>query len=91
MAGPRRPPAAGLLLGAAAMVPVPILAGALAAWALYPAWAGLAARLSVLWAATILIFLAGIRRGLSFRQPGGATGAQLGGTAAGLGVRGRNG
>ena len=68
-----RTPWVSLVLAYAAMVP--IVAGSLAAWV----WPedGLAAELTTAWAGGVLCFLAGARRGLSFRQEGGPTLAQL--------------
>ena len=69
-----RPPLVSFLLAYAAMLP--IVAGA--AWTLWDAAdRAVALRLTVAWAGAVLCFLAGVRRGLSFRQPGGATLAQL--------------
>jgi hypothetical protein len=73
----RRVPALSLVLGYGATLP--FVAGAAAAWLLGrggPA-AALAADLTVLWGGAILVFLAGVRRGLSFRTEGGPTLAQL--------------
>lgn len=88
MREPERPPAEAVLLGAAAMAP--LVAGAALAWVGGPGWLGPVAGMTVLWAGAILIFLAGVPRGLSFRQPGGATGLQrasmLGLFAVGLGA-----
>lgn len=68
---PRHTPALGLLLGLGAVAP--IAAGTVAAWTLAADWAALAVRLAVLWAGAILVFLSGVRRGLSFRTPGSET------------------
>lgn len=68
-------PADGVLLGYGAMLPFPV--------ALVVIWLGpeassvLAVAALRLWGAAILIFLAGVRRGLSFRTPGGPRPAQL--------------
>ena len=65
----RRVPALGLVLGYGAMVP--FVAGAAAAWLLgHGGPAALATDLTVLWGGAILAFLAGVRRGLSFRTEG---------------------
>jgi Protein of unknown function (DUF3429) len=78
----RRVPALSLVLGYGATVP--FVAGAAAAWLLgRGGLAALAADLTVLWGGAILVFLAGVRRGLSFRTEGGPTPAQL---AASLGL-----
>ncbi len=63
---PRRPPASSIILGYG---PALVLVGlAVAAWA-WPALPWLP--LGQLWAAAILLFLSGVRRGLSFFTPGG--------------------
>ncbi len=62
-------PALGLFLGAAAMVPFVLLAAAL--WLAPGGWQPVAFRLLVYWGTSVLGFLAGVRRGLSFRTPGG--------------------
>lgn len=60
-------PLLGLVFGWAPMVPFGV--GAVAAWTLGdPA---LTVRLTIIWGGAILAFLAGVRRGLSFRSPGG--------------------
>ena len=56
---------------------VPFVVGAAAAWLLPAASRALAADATVLWAAAILLLLAGVRRGLSFRTESGPTVAQL--------------
>ena len=75
IAKPQTTPALSLGLGFGAMAPI----AATSALALSEN-AGLA-RLgrvaSVVWSASILLFLAGVRRGLSFRQPGGPTTGQI--------------
>jgi hypothetical protein len=71
---PARPPRLSLLLGWAAMAPFPLLA---AAAALAPPSAQLAAASAGLWGGAILAFLAGVRRGVSFRQPGGPVARQI--------------
>jgi hypothetical protein len=71
----RRVPALSLVLGHGATVP--FVAGAAAAWLLGQGPAALAADLTALWGGAILVFLAGVRRGLSFRTEGGPTPAQL--------------
>jgi len=75
MDGPARIPLLSLILGYCAMLPFAI--GALAAWLLAGA-AAPATDLVVLWGGAILAFLAGVRRGLSFRTDGGPTAAQIG-------------
>ena len=74
-----RPPVVSVLLAYAAMLP--IVAGvAITLWLgrARPADQALAVRLTVDWAGAVICFLAGVRRGLSFRQPGGSTLSQLG-------------
>jgi hypothetical protein len=80
----RTPPVSAALAYAAM---VPLLAGAAAVW-LLPAQAPAILRASLAWAGALLCFFSGVRRGLSFRQPGGATAAQLATTLLlfGLGV-----
>ena len=68
-------PGLSMLLGFGPMVP--FVVGAIAVWALPPASAGLAAALTITWGAAILAFFSGVRRGLSFRTPGGAQPAQI--------------
>lgn len=71
---PRSVPPESLFFGGIAMVPFPVGA----ALAFLPGGAGaLFADLTLLWGAAILTFLAGVRRGVSFRTPGGPTKAQL--------------
>ncbi len=76
----RRAPASSLLLGAGAMLP--IVAGALAVL-VSAGWASWLIHVVIIWAAAVLCFLGGVRRGLSFRQFGGAT---VGEVAASLSV-----
>lgn len=71
----RRAPAVSLLLAYAAVLPIPF--GSTLAWALPPDPASLAARVTMIWAAAVLCFLAGVWRGLSFRQPGGVHWTQV--------------
>lgn len=72
---PARTPALSLLLGHGAIVPLAL--GAVGAWSLPEAAGDLAVRGSILWGAVILIFLAGVRRGLSFRTVRGPTCPQI--------------
>ena len=68
-------PLDGLLLGYGPMLPFP---AAVAAALLAPAdLAATAVSLAILWGAAILMFLGGVRRGLSFRTPGGPRASQL--------------
>ncbi len=72
---PRRTPALSLLLGYGAMLPFAI--GAAAVWLLAGEGARFVADLTLLWGAAILVFLAGVRRGVSFRTENGPTAAQV--------------
>ncbi len=67
----RQAPVASLLLAFAATVPM--AAGAAAALALPRRDADAIGLLTTRWAGGVLCFLSGVRRGLSFRQPGGST------------------
>lgn len=68
-------PLDGLVLGYGPMLPFPAaVAGVLLA---SPTLADLASMLVVLWGAAILMFLGGVRRGLSFRTPGGPRPSQI--------------
>lgn len=69
-----RTPWISFFLAYAAMAP--IVAGAVAVW-VFPADALLLARLTVAWSGAVVCFLAGVRRGLSFRQDDGPTFAQI--------------
>jgi hypothetical protein len=62
-------------LGWAAMAP--LVACAMAAWLTAGSFREVAMSLAIIWGGAILAFLAGVRRGLSFRPPGGAQGARL--------------
>lgn len=56
---------------------VPFVAGAILAWWLTGPRAFLVLQATALWGCAILLFLSGVRRGLSFRTEGGPTLAQL--------------
>ncbi len=71
---PVRPPAEDVLLAYAAIVP--ITAGALALF-VWPGGADAVLPLVLVWAGAVVTFLSGVRRGVSFRMPDGATLAQL--------------
>ncbi len=71
---PAATPALSLVLGYLAVLP--FAAGAVAAW-LGGGLMLLAVQAVALWGAAILIFLSGVRRGLSFRTPGGPRGRQI--------------
>ncbi len=68
-------PAISLLLAYAALVP--IVLGTVATLALGRKRVPATTRLTIAWAGAVLCFLAGVRRGLSFRQPGGTTLSQV--------------
>ena len=68
-------PALSLLLAYAAMVPIAM--GTAASLVLDRDRRPTVTGLTVTWAGAVLCFLAGVRRGLSFRQPGGSTVAQV--------------
>ena len=75
MAGARRIPPLSLLLGYGPMALFPLLG--LATWFAPPWPAFLAAQASQAWAGVMLVFLAGVRRGLSFFTDGGPRPAQI--------------
>ena len=64
-----------ILLGYGPMLPFAFGAGAV--WVLTGTWRIEAIVLTTLWASAILAFLAGVRRGLSFRTEGGPAIAQI--------------
>jgi len=66
-------PAPGMIFGWAAMLP--FVCGAIAVWMLRDA--GSAVRPTIIWGGAVLAFLAGVRRGLSFRTPDGENAAQI--------------
>ena len=73
---PLHAPALSLILGYGATIP--FIAGAAgAAFINNTAIVQLCLDLIVLWGAAILLFLAGVRRGLSFRSPNGVTPGQI--------------
>jgi hypothetical protein len=73
---PLHTPALSLILGYGATLP--FIAGAAGAALIHDtAIAQLCLDLIVLWGAAILLFLAGVRRGLSFRTPNGPTAGQI--------------
>lgn len=67
-------PRSSFLLGTAAMLP--IVVGALISFAA-PEESSWLVPAVILWSGAVLCFLGGVRRGLSFRQPGGSTVGQL--------------
>ena len=68
-------PAMSLLLGYGPVLL--IVVGTVASWAVDGSRRAFFAHLTIIWAATILAFLAGVRRGLSFRTRGGPAPAQI--------------
>ena len=56
---------------------IPFVVGAILAWVTRGAIRAEIVLLTIIWAASILAFLAGVRRGLSFRTEGGPAVAQL--------------
>jgi hypothetical protein len=73
---PLHAPALSLILGYGATIP--FIAGAAgAAFINNAAIVQLCLDLIVLWGAAILLFMAGVRRGLSFRAPNGVTSGQI--------------
>ncbi len=72
---PAETPWLGLFLGSIAMVP--FVPGAAIFWLGPEAWRGAALAFTLYWGGAILTFLAGVRRGVSFRTPGGVTAAQI--------------
>ena len=73
MTDPRdpRPPANSLVFGYGAMLP--LVLAAIAAWVLPRAWPVTAVHLAVIWAALVLAFVGGVRRGFGFATPGAST------------------
>jgi hypothetical protein len=64
-----------LLLGTSAIVP--LVACAALAWFAPTAWAPIGRTLAVIWAASLLAFFAGVRRGLTFSEAGGGRAGEL--------------
>jgi hypothetical protein len=56
---------------------LPFAVGAAGAWLLRGDLGDLAATLTILWGCAILLFLSGVRRGVSFRTEGGPTLVQI--------------
>ena len=56
---------------------LPFVLGGVAAWTCSGIWRSEAILLTIVWGASIVAFLAGVRRGLSFRTDGGPAIAQL--------------
>ena len=57
---------------------VPFALGAVCSWVAAGPWRVAIMDATILWGCAILTFLAGVRRGVSFRTPGGVTFAQIG-------------
>ena len=72
---PHETPWLGVFFGYVAMVP--FVPGVIAFWLAPEPWRGAALALTLFWGAAIVSFLAGVRRGVSFRTPGGATAGQI--------------
>jgi hypothetical protein len=71
----REVPWLSVVLGYGPMLP--FVAGAIVVWTMRDAVRGEVLLLTIIWAAAILAFLSGARRGLSFRTEGGPTLAQI--------------
>ncbi|WP_183434706.1 DUF3429 domain-containing protein [Methylobacterium sp. R2-1] len=72
---PRAVPWLSVVFGYGPMLP--FVAGAVLVWVLRGPTAEAVFTLTLLWACAILLFLSGVRRGVSFRTEGGATLAQI--------------
>lgn len=72
---PRAVPWLSVVFGYGPMLP--FVAGAVLVWLLPEAVAEPVFTLTLLWGCAILLFLSGVRRGVSFRTEGGATFAQI--------------
>lgn len=68
-------PTDSLIFGYGPMLP--LVAAGIGAWVLPEPWPMLAVRLAVIWAALILAFIGGVRRGFGFATPGASTVAEL--------------
>ena len=56
---------------------VPFIFGVVAAWWFPEPWRLVALQLTALWGSAIMLFLSGVRRGISFRTEGGPTWSQM--------------
>jgi len=56
---------------------VPFILGVVVAWWFPEPWRLIALRLTALWGSAIMLFLSGVRRGLSFRTKDGPTLSQM--------------
>ena len=70
-----RVPWASIVFGYGPMLP--LVAAAVAAWALPQPWPLIAVQLAVTWAAVILAFIAGVRRGFGFGQDRASTPVEI--------------
>ena len=69
-----RIPLDGLILGWGAMIPFAVIAAAV--WLGPPDWRDGLRLAAQIWGVALMLFLSGVRRGLSFRTPGGPGRAQ---------------
>lgn len=74
------PPRDGVLLAYGPMLPL-VIAG-IAVWVLPRLWPLVAIRLSIIWAALLLAFIGGVRRGFGFAWPGASKVAEIAAAAA---------
>ena len=82
-------PLSSLVLGVGPMLP--LVAAGIGCWTLPGAWPLLAIQLAIFWAALILAFIGGVRRGFGFGNPQASTRAEIVASAlyvllAGLGL-----
>lgn len=77
IAEPAETPWLGVVFGDVAMVPFAV--GTLAFWLTEGPWRGAALGITLFRGCAILTSLAGVRRGVSFRTPGGVTAARIAG------------
>ena len=56
---------------------LPLIAAGVGAWVLPAPWATLVVRLAIIWAALILSFIGGVRRGFGFATPGASTAIEI--------------
>lgn len=70
-----RVPVPSVIFGYGPMLPMVAAAGG--AWLLPPPWPVIAIQLAITWAALILAFIAGVRRGFGFGQERASTAAEL--------------
>lgn len=76
----RDPPPDGVLLAYGPMLPL-VIAG-IAVWVLPRLWPLVAIRLSIVWAALLLAFIGGVRRGFGFARPGASKVAEIAAASA---------